>query len=388
MTTYNDTKPLECQRDLFTLEADNGFINCAYMSPQMKAVYAAGCHALLLKNNPARVKPIDFFTTGEQVRKLFAQLVDCPDYERIALIASTSYGVATVANNLKLKAGQNIIVVADQFPSNYYSWYEKCKAAGAELRVVDCPETGPDDRWSIAIEEAIDENTALLALSAVHWADGTLWDLPALRKRTLEVGAWLVIDGTQSIGALPFSVREIQPDALITSGYKWLMGPYSTAYAYYGPVLDGGQPIEDNWINRKDSEDFKNLVNYQEAYRPKAGRYNVGQQSDFMGLPMQEAALQQLNVWRPERIQEYCAGLWSEIEPGLNELGIELPQRRAHHLVGIRLPKHLNTTCLPDELAKRKLTISFRGDAIRVAPNVYNRKDEMQRLLDALCAVN
>jgi len=73
----------------------------------------------------------------------------------------------------------------------------------------------------------------------------------------------LIIDGIQSIGTLPFSVKEIQPDALICAGYKWLLGPYSIGLAYYSDTFANGFPIEENWINRKNSEDFGGLVNYE-----------------------------------------------------------------------------------------------------------------------------
>lgn len=387
MTNEVAEQVLTCQRDLFNLDPGNGFLNGAYMSPQLKSVYAAGRHALQSKNDPTSISTNDFFQTVAEVKSAFAQLIDCPEAERVALIPAVSYGVATVANNLDLVSGDNVVVAAAQFPSNYYSWDEKCQAADAELRVVARPEPGTSLSWSQAIEQAIDERTKILALSTLHWADGTLWDLPALRARTHAVGAWLLIDGTQSIGAMPFSVREIEPDALIAAGYKWLMGPYSTAYAYYGPALDDGRPIEENWINRLNSHDFKNLVHYQTDYRPKAGRYSVGEQSNFLALPMQLAALQQLNHWEPARIQAYCASLWAEIEDDLAALGIMLPAARAQHLVGIRLPAHLHAEGLAEALKIRRLSLSFRGDAIRVAPNVYNRKDEMQRLLDALRAI-
>ncbi|PHI21267.1 aminotransferase [Lewinellaceae bacterium SD302] len=357
------------------------------MSPQLKSVYAAGTHALLQKNDPTVVRPEHFFSTLERVKMQFARLIDTAESERVALIPSVSYGVATVANNLNLRAGQNVVIAAAQFPSNYYSWAEKCAASGAELRVVERPPDNSSTSWSEALYAAIDENTALLALSALHWADGSLWDLPRLRTRTRDVGAWLLIDGTQSVGALPFSVNEVEPDALIVAGYKWMLGPYSTGYAYYGPAMDNGKPIEENWINRAGSEDFKNLVNYRADYRPGAARYSVGQQSNFLLMPMLEAALQQLNAWGVTRIQRYCEGLWEGILPGLEELGIQLAENRAHHLVGLRLPEHLNAERLPEELTRRNLTVSFRGDAIRVAPNVYNRPGEMQLLLEALRAI-
>jgi selenocysteine lyase/cysteine desulfurase len=115
----------------------------------------------------------------------------------------------------------------------------------------------------------------------IHWADGTLFDLVAIRKKAHSLGAKLIIDGTQSVGALPFSVQEIQPDALICAGYKWLMGPYSIGMAYYADSFNDGQPLEYNWINRLNSEDYSQLVNYQDSYKPKADKYSVGESSNF-----------------------------------------------------------------------------------------------------------
>ena len=100
-------------------------------------------------------------------------------------------------------------MVADQFPSNYYAWHRLCADAGARLTVVAKP---TDDRsWSDAVLEAIDTNTAAVAIAQVHWADGTLFDLAALRLRTQEVSAWLIIDGTQSIGACPSTWKRYDP---------------------------------------------------------------------------------------------------------------------------------------------------------------------------------
>ncbi|MEM8583954.1 MAG: aminotransferase class V-fold PLP-dependent enzyme [Bacteroidota bacterium] len=377
---------LSCQRDLFDLEIDDVFLNGAYMSPQLKSVYAAGVHGLGRKNRPSRFTVEDFFGPVVELQRLFAQLVDCPEPERIAIIPSVSYGMATVAANLKLQPGQNIVLPANQFPSNYYSWAKICSDSGAELRLVPCPgeEAGRSESWTAALQEAMDENTAMLACAHIHWADGTRYDLAALRETTRKLGAWLVIDGTQSVGALPFSVRKFDPDALICAGYKWLMGPYCTGYAYYGSAFDNGRPIEENWINRWDSQNFKNMVNYQDNYRSGAARYAMGEQSNFVFVPMQITALQQLLSWNPEAIQDYCFNLWEDIMPELANLGIHLPENRAQHLVGFTLPASYDPARLADIFKRRRIKVSFRGESMRVSPNVYNRKRDMQTLVEAL----
>ncbi len=325
-----------------------------------------------------------FFSTVKSVKQEFAKLINCPEPDRIAMIPAASYSVATAAKNLPLSKGQNIIVVEDQFPSNYYSWAVKCREVGAELRVVARPKAEDEDSWSNRVLAAIDQHTAAVAIAQVHWADGSLFGLKAIRKRTNEVDAWLIIDGTQSLGAFPFDVQEIRPDVLCAGGYKWLMGPYGCGYAYYGERMDNGAPLEENWINRAGSEDFRNLVNYREDYRPLAGRFSVGEHSNFLMGPMQEAGLQQVNAWGASNIQAYCAGLWSAVEPLLNKAGIQLPEERAQHLVGLKLPNHIDTKKLTEEINRRGLSVSYRGDSMRVSPNCYNTMEEMAELAGAL----
>lgn len=378
---------LACQRDLFQLADDVTFLNCAYMSPQLKCVEAAGAHALVQKNQPHRIRVEHFYEPVQRVKEQFARLINCAESGRIAFIPSASYGLSTVANNLQLKPGDEIIVLQDQFPSNYYPWEQVAREQGGRIITVGVEEgPGKGQRWNQAILEAINERTVCVALSHVHWAEGVRYDLEAIRTRTREVGAWLVIDGTQSVGALPFDVAKIQPDALVCAAYKWLMGPYSTGLAYFGPALDGGQPIEENWINRKDSHDFRKLVDYQSDYQPLAGRYCVGEQSNFLLIPMLEAALMQLNAWGIDRIQEYCQRLNAPHLASLQNIGVEtLPSsERAHHLVGLRLPHHWQIEEVQQMLVDARVYVSARGESIRVAPNVYNQKEDWERLVGVL----
>ena len=184
--------------------------------------------------------------------------------------------------------------MGEQFPSNYYPWKKLVEEQDGFLKMVEAPQSFEDRAkvWNQRLLDSIDENTAVVSLGNVHWADGTLIDLKAVRQKTEKYGALMIVDGTQSVGALPFDIETIKPDALICAGYKWLLGPYGTAMAYYGPTFDNGSPIEENWINRLNSEDFQGLVIYQDQYKPKAARYSVGQNSNFFLVPMLSKAIE------------------------------------------------------------------------------------------------
>jgi selenocysteine lyase/cysteine desulfurase len=358
------------------------------MAPLLRVAEKEGIKGLRRKRNPTQISAQDFFTDTELLRPEYAKLINARDPARIVTIPSVSYGLATVAKNLSIKKDQHIIVANEQFPSNYYPWQTLCEETGASIKSVAPPEdfVNRGKRWNEKILEAINTNTRAVAIGNVHWADGTRFDLEAIRKRTNEVGALLIIDGTQSVGALPFDVEKIKPDALVCGAYKWLLGPYSIGLAYYGEYFDNGKPIEENWMNRLRSQDFAALVNYQNKYQPGLLRYEVGEHSNFILIPMVMKAIQQLNKWGVERIQEYCKTIGAESILQLKEKGfiIEDEAWRGSHLFGVRLPQGADLEKVKASLLKHKIYVSVRGNAIRVAPNVYNTERDLQKLVKVL----
>ena len=377
---------MRCQKTKFILSKKVTYLNCAYMSPMLKKVEKAGVKGIKQKRKPYHITPIDFFKTSDLVKKRFSSIIDCKNHNRIAIIPSASYGLANVVNNISIKEKDEIILLDEQFPSNVYPWLNLKERSKAKLVFIKRPDTLIDSgkKWNEEILAAITNKTKVVAIGNIHWACGTLFDLIAIRKKTAEVGALLIIDGTQSIGALPLSIEKIQPDALICAGYKWLMGPYSIGVAYYGKYFDKGIPIEDNWINRRGSENFSGLINYSDKYGELASRYNVGEQSNFILLPMLLAGLNQIESWGVKNIQDYCKNLISEEIKKVNQkkYWIEKENYRANHLFGIKqLDNKIN---LIEKLKSKKISVSIRGDKIRVSPHVYNDKREIKKLFECL----
>ncbi len=355
------------------------------MSPLMKKVENAGVKGMRLKRKPFHIGPEEFFKETETVRLLFSQLIENDENERVVIIPAASYGLANVVHNLPFKDGE-ILIADEQFPSNVYPWMALSKK-GFDIKIVSAPQsTTRGQDWNSEILNAINDRTRVVAIGHVHWSDGTIFQLELIREKLDKVGGLLIIDGTQSIGAMPFNVKKYRPDAVVCAGYKWLMGPYSIGLAYYGPAFDHGSPVEENWINRMKSDDFAGLVKYQDEYREKALRYEVGEHSNFILIPMIHAALKQVLKWDPKNIQEYCKMLTTEPLKELRELGyrIENDQWRGQHLFGARLPKSINADELRKAFTKHRVSVSTRGDAIRIAPHVYNDEMDMRKLLKAM----
>lgn len=379
---------MDCQKHLFSLPDDHHYLNGAYLSPLLKAVEQAGIRGIREKKVPWQTAPADFFSDSNTLRSLFAKLINAPGASRVAIIPSVSYGMSTVAKNLPGRTTKKVVVAGEQFPSNVYPWKRYCRDAGSRLQTVPPPEDFHQrgKRWNERIIDAIDEETLMVAISNNHWADGTLFDLQAIGEQARRVGAWFVIDGTQSVGALPFDVQQVRPDALVCAGYKWLMGPYALGLAWFGERMDGGRPLEENWITRRDSEDFSALLNYSDDYQPGAVRFDMGERSNFILVPMMIKALEQILAWGPDRVQGYCRQLTRGLARRLPERGyrIEDPDRRAHHLFGIRLPDRISKEALQQELAGRNIHVSVRGSAVRISPNVYNDERDIEALQEVL----
>jgi selenocysteine lyase/cysteine desulfurase len=380
------TALLTSQKDKFSLPPEVTYLNCAYMAPLSKSVEAAGIQGLRLKQMPYQITHQEFFTDVDRVRSEFAALINVDAHSRVAVLPSVSYGMATLAKNIRLHKGTSIIVAGEQFPSNYYSWKKIADQQGGVLKAIKAPDTWENrgQLWNERLLEAINPDTALVAIAHHHWADGTRFDLKALRARTREVGALLIIDGTQSVGAYPFDIQEIQPDALVCAAYKCMMGPYATTLAYFGEHFDQGEPLEEGWIARYGSENFAGLVNYVDEYQPGALKYDMGERSNFILIPMLYEALRMIRQWGAANIQAYCQHLVYDPIQELRNLGyfVEEEAYRAHHIFGVRLPAHTDMERLKQLLSEQQIHVSYRGNAVRVSPNVYNTEEDLWKLVD------
>ena len=203
--------------------------------------------------------------------------------------------------------------------------------------------------WADAVLAALDERVAIVSVPNVHWTDGAFVDLAPIAARSRDVGARLVIDGSQSVGALPLHVGRLRPDFLVTVGYKWLLGPFGVGYLYVAEQHRQGEPLEENWIVRAGSQDFARLVDYRDQYQPGARRFDVGERTNFELIPMAIAALEQILEWQVPRIAAALAVRTAQIARRASELGLTpIPDHeRGPHMLGVRLPASVRERIVP-----------------------------------------
>jgi selenocysteine lyase/cysteine desulfurase len=374
--------PIQNARDLFEIPEDVTYLNCANMAPQLKSVTEAGLAAVRAKESPWKLTAPEWFSGAETLRGIAAHLLDV-ETDGIALVPAVSYGIAVAALNLPVSSNQTIVLLDQEFPSNVYMWREMARKTGCHIRTV---KRSVNTSWTEALEDAIDETTAIVAAPQCHWTDGSKVDLERIGERAREVGAALVIDGSQSLGALPLDLARVQPDFLVAVGYKWLLGPYGLGYLYVAPKRrERGMPLEQSWLTRAGSEDFARLVDYRDEYRLGSRRFDMGEFPNFVLAPMATAALRQILAWEVKNIQETISALTGRIaEQALGEgYAVLPPDERWGHMIGIRHPEGI-----PSELAgllrEARVFVSIRGDSIRIAPHLYNNGIDIERLFDVL----
>jgi selenocysteine lyase/cysteine desulfurase len=231
----------------------------------------------------------------------------------------------------------------------------------------------------------LDERVAIVSVPNVHWTDGALIELDKVASRAHELNARLVVDASQSVGAMPLDVSVLEPDFLITVGYKWLLGPFGLGYLYVAEQHRDGQAIEHNWILRADSEDFSRLTEYRDELQPGARRFDVGQRTNFELTPMAIAGLEQLLEWGVERIATNLRQRTDQLAARARELGLApLPDdQRGPHLLGIDLPEASRSRVLK-ALAEQGCYAAIRGRALRIAPHLHVTDRDIDRFMAAL----
>lgn len=375
--------PLGSQRTLFDIPEGVAYFNTASSAPQLNASRARLLDAAGAKSRPWERQPSDFFAEAESIRSLAADLFGA-DSDAWAVIPAASYGLSAAARAIEptLEPGDRILVMADEFPSNVLPWRRAAGQAGAVLTTVATPADGD---WTAAILEEIRPGIRVVALAHCHWTNGALLDLTQISAACRRIGAVLVLDVTQSLGALPLDLAAIDPDFMVAAGYKWLLCPYGFGLMYVAPRWRDARPLEETWLARTGAEDFANLVNYSDDYRPGARRFDVGETCTATILPAAIAALEQLRAWGIARIAESLGAIADRIAPELEARGFGvLPaMRRAPHMFGATLPGR-DDGDFAASLRKRGVFVSRRGQSIRFAPHLHVTEADLAQLVAAL----
>jgi selenocysteine lyase/cysteine desulfurase len=370
------------ERPLFDIPAGIAYFNTAYNSPLLNSSRAALVTAAHAKSHPWERPPAGFFSDADRIRVLAANLFG-GDADGYAVVPAASYGLTAAARAIQptLKVNDRIVVLDEEFPSNVLPWRRVALETGAVVATVPTPGDGD---WTTATLAVIAEGARVAALSPCHWTNGARLDLVAISRACRAAGVTLVLDVTQALGAMPFDMDAVQPDFLVSAGYKWLLCPYGVGLMYVAEGWRDARPLEETWLARLNAADFSALVDYSGTYMPGARRFDAGEKCTAL-LPGAIAALEQLQAWGVSNIARALGQITDRIASRLDALGFALPppSQRCPHLIGARLPKGL-TGDFVGLLRAQHVFVSQRGSSIRVAPHLHVTESDIEQLFAAV----
>ncbi len=321
----------------------------------------------------------------EAVRKTAAALIAAQP-EEIALVPNTTAGVNFVAEGYPWQAGDNVVMLANEFPTNQYPWLNLA-SRGVEARRV-AVENGVVDLDRLA--QACDARTRIVAVSWVGFASGYRLDVRQAAQLAHDRGALLFLDAIQGLGVFPLDVRASGVDFLAADGHKWMLGPEGAGVFFVRQEhLDLLRPLNVGWHSVRQWRDYSHI---EMSVRPEAARYEGGSQNmvGMIGLGASLELLTSLGVGpRQSPVAERVLEITDYACRRLEESGARIISRREReHASGI-VSFQLSDRDLKLErqrLLQAGVVLSHRDDALRISPHAYNHEDDVERLIAALAA--
>lgn len=359
------------------------YLNCAYQGPFPRATVARIHDAIELKCHPERITEPDYFDPPDHVRARLARLIGAAP-EEIALTNSATQGVGIAAAGLEFHAGDEVVVASTNFPSNLFSWLH-LRRQGVRVAVV------PPREGFIHLEDvagALSSQTRVLALDWVSYTTGVRIDLAAFGELAHRYGALFVVDGTQGVGAIELNVHDLPVDVMAVAGYKWLLGPYGTGFAYVGSAVQDRLELRVvNWSATEGADEFDALP-IDAVTLPHAARiFDVPETANFLNLYALEASLEYVERVGVPTVYRHCARLLDRLGEGLRSRGLALsaaaaPERRSA-ILGFQAASLEATAAIHARLEREHISVSLRQGMIRVSPYLYNDEADIDRLLAA-----
>jgi cysteine desulfurase/selenocysteine lyase len=320
---------------------------------------------------------------AEQTRSHAAAMIGASPDE-IALVPNTTAAINYIAQGFPWQPGDNIVTLANEFPSNVYPW-QNLASLGVECRLVDVP-GGVVDLNRIAA--ACDSRTRLLSLSWVGFASGYRVDLNEIAQLCQQKKIRFFLDAIQGLGVFPLDVRQTPVDFLAADGHKWLLGPEGAGVMFIRrELLDEIRPVHVGWNSVQRPYDFGSIDFHLKA---NASRYEGGaaNMAGQIGLAASLQLLRELGVSpQASPVGEAVIEIANHTQSELQRIGATLISPRiAGHEAGIvtfTLPGS-EPAAVREKLLAADIVVSCRGGGVRISAHGYNNAAEVSRLIDVL----
>jgi cysteine desulfurase/selenocysteine lyase len=362
------------------------WLNAAHQGPLPRVAVEEAKAALALKEAPHRIRDEAFVEVPQRLRRLLGRLIGA-QAEEIVLGNSASWGLQVLANGLPFQAGDEIVVLADEFPATVFPWLvtERDEVVVRQLALEESvlrPER---------LAEELGPQTRVVAVNWVRSLTGHVVDLKGLHEVCDKAGVHLIVNVTQGLGALPLDVGALPVAAISCSGFKWLCGPYGTGFAWIRrDVLETMRPVQAYWLALPD--DVALDLNREGEHRLRddlgARAYDIFGTANFLNFMPWAAALEYLLAQGLEAIAGHDQALVEHLIAGLDGCGYTFvsptePGERAAIVVVSTGDERANAE-IHRRLAGSGIDVALRGGNIRLSPHLYNTFEDIEGAVGVL----
>lgn len=375
---------IDWKDEWFPIE-DATYLNFAAHAAIPRVALNAVQASVAAKRRPHIVDDRSFFFVAANLRQTLATLIGASQ-DDIALTTGAGAGLATIAYALKWSAGDEVIIAGGEFPAHYATWKPMEAREGIKVQI-----THPQDQFiqSGDLIAAMTPRTRVISVSHVRFDDGSILDASSLAAACKRNGTLLVLDVSQSCGAIPMDVGNLGADFIVCAGYKYLLSPWGTGFLWAKPEnADLLRPGPYNWLSQ-DVETFARL-NYVDPRPARTlSRWDAAQASSIynFNLTVMEASARFVLNATPALIHDHNQSLIDYFFERLPD-GYRLasPRQASHRGVFgcIEVGSRGDTESLYQTLRDERFVVALREGKIRIAPHLLNSTQDMDRLLVSL----
>ena len=317
----------------------------------------------------------------ERARKLAADMIGART-EQMAFMRNTSDGLSTVANGFPWSRGDNLVTFRREFPSNMYPWLRIREAKGVEVRT--CEER--DGRIDLdELVGLIDSKTRIVAISQVQYASGFRADLERIGRAARAHDALLVVDVIQAMGVIPTNVEADLIDVAAAAGHKWLLTPEGVGLLYLSDrARERIAPTLVGWISVPKPEDYDD---FEQEWNGGALAWETGTGPSALIYGL-EASLRLLAETGINKIADHLEQLTDYLCERLKGRDYQIVSSREasekSQIICVRHNSGLSSMALYTHLKNRNVITAPRGDRVRVSPHLYNTREDIDELVNAL----
>ncbi len=386
MATALGPKAIDWREEWFEFE-DAIYLNLSERAPLPKVALRAAQATLEMQKFPHRIPHTIYFELPNRIRTSIAKLIG-GKAEEITLTTGASSGMVAAAYAIAWKPGDEILTAKGEFPAQFATWKPLEAREGVRLRVIS-----PRERWITADDflAAMTPRTKLVSASLVRFDDGSLLDAARVAAACRAQGTYFLLDASQCCGAIPLDVRRLGADFLVSAGYKWLLGPYGTAFLWVrGEIIETLRPGPFYWMALDGADRFQSLIFDDPKPAPGARRWDSAETASFFNLSAFEASLELVHRAGPETVaahnRELIAMLYDRLprDRCLPASPSDPARRGPYACFSARTPE--KTAALQERLRKENIFVSLREGNLRVAPYLYNTERDMDRLIAVITA--